>query len=168
KDSGDSVMNADGSLAEPPIALVEVQAYVYDAKRRLAGLFRRSGDATRADRLEHAAEDLRQRFNQVYWMSDERYYLLALQRDRRPCKVVTSNPGHALWCGIADADKAEAVARRMMEDDLWSGWGVRTLSSRDRRYNPVGYHLGTVWPHDNAILAAGLRRYGHTDAAMRI
>jgi glycogen debranching enzyme len=168
KDSGDSIINQDGSLAEPPIALVEVQAYVYAAKRGLADLFRRVGDSQRAARLMQEADALRQRFNRDYWMEDKAFYALARQSGGRPCAVIASNAGHALWSGIADAAKAEAVARRLMHDDMWSGWGIRTLASGEARYNPVGYHVGTVWPHDNALIAAGLRRYGRADAAMRI
>jgi glycogen debranching enzyme len=168
KDSGDSIVNEDGSLADPPIALVEVQAYVYAAKRGLADLFRRARDRERAARLTQEADSLRARFNRDYWLEDKSFYALARQSGGRPCAVVASNPGHALWAGIADAHKGEAVARRLMQDDMWSGWGIRTLSSGEARYNPVGYHLGTVWPHDNAMIAAGLRRHGRSDAAMRI
>jgi glycogen debranching enzyme len=168
KDSGDSIANDDGSLADPPIALVEVQAYVYAAKRGMADLFRRARDTDRAARLAQEADALRERFNRDYWLQDKAFYALARQRGGRPCAVIASNPGHALWAGIADDGKAQAVARRLMREDMWSGWGVRTLSSGEARYNPVGYHLGTVWPHDNAMIAAGLRRYGHSDAAMRI
>jgi glycogen debranching enzyme len=168
KDSGDAIVNADGTLAEPPIALVEVQGYVYMAKRALAELFRRNGEPDRADQLEREARELRERFNRDYWMDDKGCYALALQRDNRPASVISSNPGHALWAGIADEDKARRTAERLMADDMFSGWGVRTLSSREARYNPISYHLGTVWPHDNSIIAAGFRRYGFDEAAQRI
>lgn len=168
KDSGDAIINADGSLARPPIALVEAQGYAYRAKREIAALFRRAGDDERAARLEREADELRRKFNRDFWMEEEGIYALALQADEQPVAVVSSNPGHALWSGIADEDKARRTMERLMADDVFNGWGVRTLSEKERRYNPIGYHLGTVWPHDNSIIAAGFRRYGFDEAAMRI
>jgi glycogen debranching enzyme len=168
KDSGDAIVNADGTLAEPPIALVEVQGYVYMAKCAIADLLRRAGESDRADRLEREARELRSRFNRDFWLDDKGFYALALQRDNRPAAVMSSNPGHALWSGIADADKARRTVERLMADDMFSGWGIRTLSTKEVRYNPIGYHLGTVWPHDNSLIAAGFRRYGFDDAAQRI
>ncbi len=168
KDSGDAIINADGNLATPPIALVEAQAYVYHAKCLIADLYRRVGEDRRAQQLLQEAEQLRARFNRDFWLEPQGHYALALQAEHRPAAVLSSNPGHALWAGIADADKADSMARKFMSEAMWSGWGVRTLSTQERRYNPIGYHLGTVWPHDNAILAAGLRRYGIDDAAARI
>ncbi len=168
KDSGDAIVNADGSLARPPIALVEVQGYAYQAKREIAALFRRAGDDERATRLEREADELRRKFNRDFWMEEKGVYALALQADRQPVAVVSSNPGHALWSGIADEDKARSTMERLMADGMFNGWGVRTLSDNERRYNPIGYHLGTVWPHDNSIIAAGFKRYGFDKAAMRI
>ncbi|MBX6341323.1 MAG: amylo-alpha-1,6-glucosidase, partial [Thermomicrobiaceae bacterium] len=168
KDSGDAIVNSDGSLAEPPIALVEVQGYAYLAKQALADLFARVGDQDRANQLRHEAEDLRERFNRDFWMADKGFYALALQKGGRKADVVASNPGQALWTGIADHDKAVTTARRLVADDVYSGWGVRTLSARERRFNPLGYHLGTVWPHDNSIIAAGFRRYGLRDETMKV
>ncbi|HEX7127566.1 MAG TPA: glycogen debranching N-terminal domain-containing protein [Thermodesulfobacteriota bacterium] len=168
KDSGDAIVNADGSLAEPPIALVEVQGYAYMAKLGLARLFRLDGDADTADRLEREASALRDRFERDYWDEPIGTYVLARQKAGRPAAVVSSNAGHALWSGIAGREHAERTVARLMADDMFSGWGVRTLASGERRYNPVGYHLGTVWPHDNAIIAAGCRAYGFDDAALRI
>jgi glycogen debranching enzyme len=168
KDSGDAIVNADGSLAQPPIALVEVQAYVYLAKISLAELYERAGEPEYAQRLRREAEALRCRFNRDFWLDDKGYYALALQAENKPAAVISSNPGHALWTGIADKDKAGATAARLMAEDMFSGWGIRTLSAEERRYNPIGYHLGTVWPHDNAIIAAGLRRYGFDREACRI
>lgn len=168
KDSGDAIVNADGSLATPPIALVEVQGYVYLAKRLMAQLYRRDGNGNIADRLEREAMELRDRFNRDFWIADKGIYALALQAEQRPATVVASNAGHALWSGIADADKARKTMERLMADDMFSGWGVRTLASTERRYNPVSYHVGSVWPHDNGIIAAGFRRYGFDDAAHRI
>jgi glycogen debranching enzyme len=168
KDSGDAVVRADGALARPPIALVEVQAYVFRAKRALARLYERAGDAERARRLHREAAALRRRFNRDFWFEDEGLFDLALQADKSRTRVATSNAGHALWSGIAEPHKARRTAKRLMEEDLFSGWGVRTLSSRSRSYNPLGYHLGTVWPHDNALIAAGMRRYGMDEDACRI
>ena len=168
KDSGNALVNADGSLARPPIALVEVQAYVYAAKFGIADLFERSGDADRAAALRKQAKELRDRFNRDFWMADEHFYALALQEGGEQAAVISSNPGQALWTGIVPAERAGAVAKRLMADDMFSGWGVRTLSSREKRYNPIGYHIGTVWPHDNSIIAAGFRRYGLTEPLGRV
>jgi glycogen debranching enzyme len=160
KDSGDAIVDADGALATPPIALVEVQGYQWLALISMASLFRRAGDAERADALEEKARGLRTRFNQDFWMEDEGCFALALQGDKSQAAVVSSNAGQALWTGIADPERAERTARRLMAEDIFSGWGVRTLASSEARYNPIGYHLGTVWPHDNSIIAAGFRSYG--------
>ncbi|WP_167484221.1 amylo-alpha-1,6-glucosidase [Mesorhizobium tamadayense] len=168
KDSADAIVRADGSLAKPPIALVEVQGYVFAAKHAIAELYERTGDRNRAKQLRGEAERLRTRFNRDFWCEDRGAFALALEARGRQVAVVSSNPGHALWTGIADRDKGRRSVQRLMQDDMFSGWGVRTLSAAERRYNPVGYHLGTVWPHDNALLAAGFRRYGEDDAALRI
>ena len=168
KDSGDAIVTADGKIAVPPLALVEVQGYGYAAKLGIAGLFKRAGDRDRADRLIREARRLRERFNRDFWMEDEGCYALALQAGGRQAAVVSSNPGQALWTGIVDQDKAERTIKRLMAEDMFSGWGVRTLSSKARAYNPIGYHLGTVWPHDNSIIAAGCRRYGQDSEALRI
>jgi glycogen debranching enzyme len=168
KDSGDAIVTADGKVAVPPLALVEVQGYGYAAKLGIAGLFKRAGDRDRADRLIREARRLRERFNRDFWMEDQGCYALALQAEGRQAAVVSSNPGQALWTGIADQDKAERTIKRLMAEDMFSGWGVRTLSSKERAYNPIGYHLGTVWPHDNSIVAAGCRRYGQDPDALRI
>ncbi|MCL4367825.1 MAG: amylo-alpha-1,6-glucosidase [Actinobacteria bacterium] len=168
KDSENGILNADGSVAEPPIALVEVQAYAYMARQGIAGLYRRAGDPVRAAALEQEAEDLRLRFNRDFWMDRQGCYALALQKGGRQARVSTSNAGHTLWAGIADPDKARRVQRRLMKPDLFSGWGIRTLSAREMGYSPVGYHVGTVWPHDNSLIAAGFRRYGFDQAALRL
>jgi glycogen debranching enzyme len=167
KDSGEAVVNTDGSLAAPPIALVEVQGYVYQAKREMAALFRRAGDGDRARRLDREAEELRRRFNRDYWV-DGGWYALALQKGGRPVEVLSSNAGHALWSGIADAEQAKKTVASLMTDDMFSGWGIRTLSSNEIYYNPLGYHLGTVWPHDNSMIAAGFKRYGFDAEALRV
>jgi glycogen debranching enzyme len=168
KDSGDSVMNSDGSLATPPIALVEVQGYVYRAKLLIADLCARVGDSKTADRLRSEAAELRARFNRDFWVESKNFYAIALQRDNKPAAVISSNPGQALWTGIVDDDKAEPVVGHLTAEDMFSGWGVRTLSHKERRYNPIGYHLGTVWPHDNSIIAAGFCRYGFDKQAVQI
>lgn len=168
KDSGDAIVNADGSLAEPPIALVEVQGYAYQARLAMAELFERAGEGERAAELRRQAEALRQRFNRDFWIEDLGCLALALQRGGRPCAVVSSNPGQALWSGIVDQERAARTVQRLMAPDMYNGWGIRTLSAHERRYNPIGYHLGTVWPHDNALIAAGFRRYGFDQEALRV
>jgi glycogen debranching enzyme len=168
KDSGDSVMNSDGSLATPPIALVEVQGYVYRAKLLMANLYERVGGKQRADRLRSEAAELKRSFNQDFWVESKNFYAIALQKDNKPAAVISSNPGQALWTGIVDDDKAEAVVHHLTAEDMFSGWGIRTLSHKERRYNPIGYHLGTVWPHDNSIIAAGFGRYGFHNQAAKV
>lgn len=168
KDSGDAIVTARGRLATPPIALVEVQGYAFLARTLIADLYERTGDRARADLLRATARELRTRFERDFWLPPLDCYALALESNGRPLGVVTSNAGQALWTGIARPQRARRVARRLMAPDMFSGWGVRTLSTSARRYNPVGYHLGTVWPHDNAILATGFRRYGLDRDAQRI
>lgn len=168
KDSGDAIVRANGELATPPIALVEVQGYVFAAKRAIARIFERAGEPERAVSLRNEADALKTRFNRDFWCEDQGTFALALEAHGRQAAVVTSNPGQALWTGIIDEDKTHRSVARLMKEDMFSGWGVRTLSAAERRYNPVGYHLGTVWPHDNALLAAGFRRYGEDEAAMQI
>jgi glycogen debranching enzyme len=168
KDSGDSIMNADGSLAEPPIALVEVQGYVYRAKLLIADLYGRAGEDGTAVRLRHEAEDLKSQFNRDFWMDEKQFYAIALQKENRPAAVVSSNSGQALWTGIIEDSRAAAVVRQLISEDMFSGWGIRTLSLKERRFNPIGYHLGTVWPHDNSIIAAGFRRYGFDGEAVNV
>jgi glycogen debranching enzyme len=168
KDSFDSVVHADGRPAEPPIALAEVQAYVYMAKSRVADVYRALGDDARADRLLKEAEELRRRYNEVFWMDDERYFAMALDGDKRPVRTVTSNPGHGLYCGIVDDDKASMLAKRLLAPDMFSGWGIRTMSKSAAAYNPMSYHNGSVWPHDNALIAAGLKRYGFARSTNRV
>ena len=168
KDSADGIVRADGSLPEPPISLVEVQGYAYLAKTAIADLYHRAGEQVIAARLIREAEELRERFNRDFWMADQGCYCLALEGDGRQVSVITSNPGQALWTGIADPDKARQTAHRLMQEDMFSGWGVRTLSERARHYNPFAYQLGSIWPFDNALILAGLRRYGLDDFACRI
>jgi len=149
---------------------VEIQGYVYDAKRRIAQVARKLfNDEALAARLEAEAHELRTRVNRDFW-SDERggYYIVGLDGDKRPIDSMTSNMGHLLWSGIVPEDRARIVADQLMSDRMFSGWGVRTMSTEDRGYNPIGYHCGTIWPHDNAIIVAGLVRYGFRDEANRI
>ena len=168
KDSHDSIVHADGSLAQGPIALVEVQGYVYEAKLRIADVYEAQGDAPRAERLRSEAGHLRAAFNETFWDSDEGFLALALDGRKAQVRSVTSNPAHCLYCGIVDDDKAALVAERLMEPDMFSGWGIRTLSGSSPAYNPMSYHNGSIWPHDNAIAAAGLKRYGFDAATNRI
>jgi len=168
KDSGDGIVDADGRIAEPPIALAEVQGYVFAAKRAMAELFERNGQPERAASLRLEANGLRQRFERDFWSDDLGCYVMALQKDRRPCAVVSSNAGQVLLSGIASAAHAGKVASRLMADDMFNGWGIRTLSTAAAAYNPIGYHLGTVWPHDNSLIAAGLRHYALDGPAERI
>src|SRR5690348_10588601 len=160
KDSGDAISHADGTLAGGAIALCEVQAYVYGAKRAAAAICRALDMQARAAALEDAAQALRQRFDAAFWCEDLGTYALALDGDKRPCRVVSSNAGHALFAGIAEPARARRVAATLLGRDSYSGWGVRTLAASARRYNPMSYHNGSVWPHDNAIIALGLARYG--------
>ena len=170
KDSGDSQRFHDGRFATGPIAAAEVQGYVYDAKRRLAELAREAWrDAGLAGRLEREAAELRARFDEAFWV-DERggFYALALDGDKKQVDSLCSNLGHLLWSGIVPEERAEAIADRLMGDELWSGWGIRTMSTADTAYSPLSYHNGTVWPHDTSLGAWGLARYGHWEEAHRI
>lgn len=162
KDSGNSIVNRDGSLVEPPIALVAVQGYVYHDWRELAHLFRLTGEKREAGKLEKKAADLKQRWNDTYWMPKRGFYALAIERERNLAEVIASNPGQALFTSMIDADKAQSIADRLVADDMFSGWGVRTLSADEKAYNPLDYQVGSVWPHDNSLIALGLRRYGFT------
>jgi glycogen debranching enzyme len=163
KDSHDSVSHADGSLAEPPIALCEVQAYVYDARVRAAHMAEALGDASRAHALQHQAQQLRAAFEEHFWCEPEGIYALALDRHKQPCRVRSSNAGHCLFGGIASHDRARRVAECLTKPDLFSGWGIRTLSAAESRYNPMSYHNGSVWPHDNGLISAGFSRYRFDD-----
>jgi glycogen debranching enzyme len=168
KDSEDSVVHRDGRLAEAPIALSEVQGYVYMAKKAWSDLFRLLGDGERSERLNREAELLRERFARDFWMEDEQFVALALDGEGKQAGTVTSNPGHCLMTGILPPEQAERVARRLLEPDLFSGWGVRTKSSACKSYDPDSYHNGSVWPHDNALILLGLKRLGFYREAERI
>jgi glycogen debranching enzyme len=168
KDSDTSVFHSDGSLAEGPIALIEVQAYVVAAKRAASDIASAIGEADFAEALGVEAERHKGRIDEAFWSEALGTYVLALDGAKRPCAVRTSNAGHVLFCDVADHDKAVRVGRNLMSQDLFSGWGVRTLAVTERLYNPMSYHNGTVWPHDCSIVAAGLARYGMNKEAGRI
>ncbi|NKX56250.1 amylo-alpha-1,6-glucosidase [Arthrobacter mobilis] len=168
KDSWDGINFANGRMAEPPIALCEVQGYVYTAYIARAWMAYDAGDLALAADLRDRAARLKQRFNQQFWLPDKGYYAIALDKDKRPVDACASNMGHCLWSGIVDSDKAPLVAGKLMSPEMFSGWGVRTLASNMGAYNPVSYHNGSVWPHDNALIVAGLMRYGFVPEAQRI
>ncbi|GAC1654889.1 MAG: amylo-alpha-1,6-glucosidase [Candidatus Dormibacteraceae bacterium] len=165
KDSVDSLTHSDGTSAALPAALVEVQGYIYRAKSGLARIFRRSGQAALATRLQREARALRQRFNQAFWIPEMRFYAQALDGAKAPVRVISSNPGHCLWSGIVDKRRAGDLVRGLMSPEMFSGWGIRTLSNRAISYNPMSYHNGSVWPHDNSIIAAGMASYGFRQEA---
>jgi glycogen debranching enzyme len=165
KDSTDSIFHADGALAAPPIALCEVQAYVYDARVRAAAMADELGEHHRADALRLAAERLRQAFESRFWLEEEATYALALDGRKQPCRVRSSNAGHCLFGGIASAARARRVAEQLIAPEMFSGWGIRTISSVEERYNPMSYHNGSVWPHDTGLVASGFSRYGFDDLA---
>jgi glycogen debranching enzyme len=170
KDSGDSQRFADGTIAKGPIAPCEVQGYVYDAKRRTAELAREVWrERALADKLEKEAEELRQAFDERFWTGRRGgYYALALDGEKRQVDALCSNIGHLLWSGIVPWQRVDAIVDALMGEELWSGWGVRTMSTGDAAYNPLSYHNGTVWPHDNSLIAVGLARYGRWAEAQRI
>jgi glycogen debranching enzyme len=169
KDSPDSISFRDGTLPGFPRATCELQGYAYDAKIRGARLARHVwDDPALADRLEQDAAELKDRFNRDFWVEQGEYFAVALDADGRRVDSLTSNNGHLLWSGIVDDSKAPAVAAHLVGQHLYSGWGVRTLAEGEARYNPIGYHVGTVWPFDNSFIAWGLRRYGFKEEAARV
>jgi glycogen debranching enzyme len=168
KDSWDGINFADGRMAEPPIALAEVQGYTYAAYRARARFARQAGDVPGARHWDAKADRLREAFNDAYWLPDRGWFAVALDREKRPVDSLTSNIGHCLWTGIADPDKAALIADHLLSDDMFSGWGIRTLAASMAAYNPMSYHNGSVWPHDTALCAAGLMRYGFTGHARRV
>jgi glycogen debranching enzyme len=160
KDSADGVVDERGAPLEPPIALVEVQGYVVRAKRGVAALFERDGDPQRAAALRREADEMQERLER-YWLSERGFYSMAIDRDGRASGALASNQGHLLWAGAVPPGRADGVRDALMGEALFSGWGIRTLARGEPGFNPVGYHLGTVWPHDTAMIAVGLRAYGH-------
>ena len=168
KDAGDAIPAADGSLAPLPLALCELQGYAYDAKLRLAAILDLLGRPEEAERIRAEARRLYERFNEAFWWESEGTYYLGLDGAKRPIETVASNAGHLFTSGIVPLERAARVVRRLMADDMWSGWGIRTLSSDHPAYNPFSYHTGSVWPHDNATIAGGFRHYGFDAEAAQI
>lgn len=168
KDSNDSIMYKNGTLAEPPIAVCEAQGYLYAARRELSQIAFMLGHKQTAKELSNGANSLKERFNRDFWMEPDKFICLALDGNNRKVDAIASNPGHCLWTGILNDDKAQLVADRLMLDDVNSGWGIRTLSVQTIAYSPIAYHNGTVWPHDNAIIGEGMRRFGRTEEMKKI
>jgi glycogen debranching enzyme len=168
KDSGDSVVYPDGSLVKGPKALCELQGYVYDAWLRMSDIFEELGKLRRAEELRAKAATLFKRFNEAFWDEELGFYVLALDGEKKKVLTVASNAGHCLWSGIVPSERAEKVVKRLMAPDMWSGWGIRTLSALHPAFNPYNYQTGSVWPHDNAIIALGFKRYGFGAEAARI
>jgi glycogen debranching enzyme len=168
KDSADSVFHADGQLAEPPIALCEVQGYVYAAWRSAAALATSLGLADDAARLIARSDQLKRSFDEAFWCEELGTYAIALDRYKKPCRVRTSNAGHLLFSGIADQRRARSVAAFLLGESMFSGWGIRTVATQETRYNPMAYHNGSIWPHDNALIAYGLANYGFQQEAVKI
>ncbi|HEV2401064.1 MAG TPA: amylo-alpha-1,6-glucosidase, partial [Candidatus Sulfotelmatobacter sp.] len=160
KDSNDSIFHADGKIADPPIALCEVQGYVYAAKLAAARLTHVLGNVDHCCELEMQAEALRTSFEEQFWCDDLKTYALALDGRKKPCRVRASNAGHCLFTGIASPERARMIARNFMQPEYFSGWGIRTVATTESRYNPLSYHNGSVWPHDNSIIASGMAKFG--------
>jgi glycogen debranching enzyme len=168
KDSQDAIFHSDGRRAEGPIALCEVQAYVYRAKQHGALLAATLGHHAQAASLEAAAQRLRQRFEDMFWCEELSIYALALDGAKQPCRVISSNSGQVLFTGIASAERAQRVSQTLLSPNIFSGWGIRTIARSETRYNPMSYHNGSVWPHDNGLIAMGMARYGHKRAACEV
>ena len=168
KDSADSVMHKNGDLASAPIALCEVQGYMYDALCGAASMAEKLGKKDMAAALLKKSAKVKDQFKTSFWSDTEHFVALALDGTGKPCQVVSSNPGHLLSTGIIDDSMAASICDRLMQDDMFSGWGIRTLSTKEKRYNPLSYHNGSVWPHDNAIIAEGLAARGRADSASRV
>lgn len=168
KDSWDANMHRDGKVAEPPIALCEVQGYVYEAKYRMSSLLRTFGDTQTADRLRREATELAKRFDKAFWMPDEAFYAMALDSNKKPLRVISSNPGHLLFTRMLTRERARAVVQRFMYDDVFTGWGWRTLAQSEPIFNPLSYHRGSVWPHDNSLVAHGMALNEHRAPALQI
>jgi glycogen debranching enzyme len=168
KDAGDAVVYPDGSQVKQPKALCEMQGYVYDAWLRMAEVFEALGERDRATELRRKAADLQRRFEDAFWCEDLGFYAFGLGPDKEQIRTIASNPGHCLWSGIVRPERAGRVVKRLLQPDMWSGWGIRTLSANNPAYNPLSYQLGSVWPHDNGIIALGFRRYGFAEEANRV
>lgn len=168
KDSGDAIVYPDGVQVKAPMALCELQGYVFDAWLRMAEVFTVLGEPERAVTLRQKAADLRHRFEQAFWCEDLGYYAFALDAEKQPVRTIASNVGHCLWSGIVSPDRAKRVVQKLMEPQMWSGWGIRTLSANHPSFNPYSYHLGSIWAHDNGIIALGCKRYGFSQEAAQI
>ena len=168
KDSGDALVLPDGSKVRGPKAIVEIQGYVYDAWRGMAAIYEALGNPGRAAELMAKADALFKKFNEVFWNEEEGFYAYCLDGDKRPVWTVASNPGHLLWSGLVPPERAGRVVARLMAPDMWSGWGIRTLSAKNPSFNPYSYQNGSVWPHDNSIIARGMKRYGFHEEANRV
>ena len=168
KDAGDAVIDPDGRPVRQPKALCELQGYVFDAWLRMAEVFEALGEPDRATTLRQRAKELQNRFEEAFWCEDIGCYAFCLDPDKQPVRLVTSNAGHLLWSGIASPERARRVVQRFLEPDMWSGWGIRTLTARTVAYNPLSYQRGSVWPHDNGLIALGFRRYGFAAEAARV
>jgi len=168
KDSWDAIMHRDGVVAKPPIALAEVQGYVYDAKYRMASLLRSFGDMQKADQLKREAVELAKRFEKAFWQPQRGFYALALDAEKKPVDPISSNPGHLLFTRVLNRDRARAVVQRLMKPDMFSGWGWRTLSQDESIFNPLSYHRGSVWPHDNSLVAHGMALNEFREQAQQI
>jgi glycogen debranching enzyme len=168
KDSWDAILHRDGELAKAPIALCEVQGYVYEAKYRMARLLRTFGDIQTADKLKREAADLAKRFEKAFWIPGRNFYALALDGDKRQVQVVSSNPGHVLFTRMLSPERARTISQRFMTEDMFSGWGWRTLSREERVFNPLSYHRGSVWPHDNSLVAHGMCLYEFREPANQV
>ncbi|MBD2310269.1 amylo-alpha-1,6-glucosidase [Desertifilum sp. FACHB-1129] len=168
KDSGDSIVYPDGTQVKAPKTVCELQGYAFDAWMRMAEVFQAWGDRDRATQLRHKAMKLHQQFEQKFWCEDIGFYAFTLDPDKQPVPTIASNPGHCLWSGIVSPERAEQVVKRLLEPDMWSGWGIRTLSAKNPAFNPHAYHLGSVWPNDNSLIALGFKRYGFAQEAAAI
>jgi len=168
KDSGDAIRGTDGAIIKAPIALCETQGQVYDAWQRAADIYDVRGESDRAEALRQKAKVLYQKFNDRFWMADEGFYCLGLDSNKEQIRSIASNAGQLLWSGIVPRDRANQMVERLFQPDLWCGWGIRTLSTKNPAYDPIGYHTGSVWAHDNSFIAAGLKRYGYHAEANRI
>ncbi|HEV3041069.1 MAG TPA: glycogen debranching N-terminal domain-containing protein [Candidatus Angelobacter sp.] len=168
KDSWDANVHGDGEVAKPPLALCEVQGYVYEAKYRMASLLRSFGDTATADKLKKDAAELAKRFEKAYWMPQKGFYAMALDREKRQLQVISSNPGHLLFTRMLPLERARAVTQRLIQPDMFSGWGLRTMSRDERPFNPLSYHRGSVWPHDNSIAAHGMALYEFREASLQV
>jgi glycogen debranching enzyme len=168
KDSGDAIVYPDGTQVEAPKALCELQGYVFDAWLRMAEVFEALGEGDRAIHLRAKAAKLRTQFEEQFWCEDLGFYAFALDRHKQPVRTITSNPGHCLWSGIASPDHAALVVEKLLQPDMYSGWGIRTLSAENPAYNPFSYHCGSIWPHDNGIIALGFKRYGFAAEAAKV